>query len=303
MEIGIPAAQAAKVLRVQLAISIIKASAGAYSVARNLQPGIRVEKMAEEHTGINYTRGTLAKLGLITFCFGAGTVAVGIAAGSSVQRWASFLFAYILISISLDYLLLLIPKSTLREILRFLVSLPLGVVMWCLGGVGFVLRIVISIVLLCVFCSVPVTLLLRVAFPHTEGTPVHVYFILLLALTVAAYAQDRILWPLEKIHNPLGDPERRARRDFAISARIIRAVNPRRLAYLFSFLTYLCTGVIKLANVKLSPSWLMLTSVAFEALVGFLAVDTYVSAFHPKLLQRRPLWPAVDSSAGAERER
>lgn len=259
--------------------------------------------MAEEHTGINYTRGALAKRGLITFCFGAGIVAVGIAAGNNVQRWASFLFAYILISISLDYWLLSIPKSQLREILRFLVGLPLGVVMWCLGGVSFVLRIILSIVLLYVFCSVPVTLLFRVAFPLYEGTPVHVYFILLLALTVAAYAQDRILWPLEKIQNPLGDPDRRARRDFAISARIIRTANPRRLAYLFSFLTYLCTVVIKLADVKLSPSWSMLTSVAFEALVGFLAVDAYVSAFHPKLLQRRPLWPAVDSRTGAERER
>jgi hypothetical protein len=155
--------------------------------------------MAEEHTGINHTRGILAKLGLITFCFGAGTVALGIAAGNGVQRWASFLFAYILISISLDYWLLLVPKSRLREILRFLVCLPLGVVMWCLGGVSFVLRIILSIVLLCVFCSVPITLLFRVAFPHSEGTPVHVYFILLLALTIAAYAQDRILWPLEKI--------------------------------------------------------------------------------------------------------
>jgi hypothetical protein len=215
------------------------------------------------------------------------------AVGFFAHNWVSWLVLAVAIafaSAGLDFLIRLLPHSRTQDAIRTLVSIPAGIILLLVSIGHAVYGIVASIGVIFLIAFLVVAKISYWSFPATQAGPAHVYVALLITLTVSAYSQDRVLWPIKWLYFiSRGRRDKIAQEGLELSAGLIRLLNFRRFAYQLAFVTYVVSVVMRLAKVKLSPEWESLTSIALESLLGFLAIDAYVGAFHPQ-------WPKPRSS-------
>lgn len=69
---------------------------------------------------------------------------------------------------------------------------------------------------------------------------------------------------------------------------LLHKIDFRQIAYLLGTSIYIIGTLEQFAEVEVidDPTWLNIKSVALESLLAFIAIDAYVSAFHPDIIER-----------------
>jgi hypothetical protein len=227
--------------------------------------------------------------------FGATVIVMGLVVGAlgflitTWERWLAVGFGATLVSLGLDLLLSLLPNSRPREIARTVIEIPAALFIVLVTAGSAVLNIGMSLGLLFMFLLLSSGLASHLLVPSSSAGPAQAYFALLATIAIAAYAGDRVLWPVKWMYYiGRGPHDKVAREGLHHSTLIIRLVNFRRLAYLIAIGVYAASVMVALAEIKLSATWQSAVFVSREALLAFLALDAYVAAFHGNLLKDRP---------------
>lgn len=190
---------------------------------------------------------------------------------------------------AVDFALQLLSPSRGREWLRWVFGTPAAVIMLLVTFGGAVLGVAMSLFVWFLAIMLPLITGARHAFPDLT-TQAPLYFVGLLALTtLAAYMNDRLLLPLKWFNYFSSGPADDIARDtFGNSVVVVRLINFRRLAYILAIGAYFASLVAELSGVEFGHAIDSLPRVTTAALLAFLSVDAYVSAFHPSLVGWRP---------------
>lgn len=225
----------------------------------------------------------------------AGILSVGAAVMGLIgyfapgfPRYVGFTAAFLLGSWAANTFLLLLPPSRARDWIRAALLLPAEVVMLLLRVfMAFGTPVFLVVLLFVVVLS-------AIAFFTSFFTDVEsirwgvLYFAFVLTLIIAAYSGDRLLLPLRwhlRIESRESD-----KKIFADAQRALNLINFRRIGYLVTLAVYSAATCAQLVGAKLAPGFASLLNTSSAALLAFLAVDAYVTAFHPRLLKpREPL--------------
>jgi hypothetical protein len=225
----------------------------------------------------------------------AGILSVGAAVMGLIgyfapgfPRYLGFIAAFLLGSWAANTFLLLLPPSRARDWIRVAVLLPAEVVMLLIrASMAFGTPVLLVVLLFVVVLGV---ITFFTSFFADVGSIQWgvLYFAFVITLIIAAYSGDRLLLPLRwhlRIESRESDKEL-----FADAQRALNLINFRRVGYLVTLAVYSAATCVQLIGVKLAPSVVSLLNTSSAALLAFLAVDAYVTAFHPRLLKpREPL--------------
>jgi hypothetical protein len=210
------------------------------------------------------------------------------ALGHFANTWARYIAlgaAFMFGSWGIDFLLTALPRSRAREWIRTVVALPAAVLIVVLRVSMAISTPFFLVFLLFVLILTAYSLALRIFIPIQPFRLGVVYLALLSAISVAAYCGDRLLIPLRwylRIEGRSSDRE-----TFYDAQAAIRLINFRRLAYLLAIAMYSAASFVQLTGVQASLRLHSLISVSSITLIGFLAVDAYIAAFHKRLIEDR----------------
>lgn len=201
-------------------------------------------------------------------------------------RYVALGVALIFASWGADFLLMTFPESRGRESIRALVALP-AAMLAILIQVGMAISTPFVLVsLLFIFL---LTLLSIIATTFAPVEPLRlglIYLAALSAISIAAYSGDRLLIPLRWFLRLQNRPSDRA--IFYEAQAALRLINFRRLAYIVAIAMYSVATFVQLTGLETIPKLQSLIDVAAVTLIGFLAVDAYIAAFHRQLIEGKP---------------
>lgn len=219
--------------------------------------------------------------------------------GLSAPNWTRFVgygAAFVIASLATDLVLQLLPKSKPREWVRAIVALPAEILMLL---VRIAMALWTPLFIVAGLLAIILAGLTAVVGTFAQVEPLNwalLYVSLVITVVIAAYSGDRLLLPLRWYFRIEGrEVDKRLFRD---SQRALSVINFRRLGYLLTILAYSLSACVDLAGIPVPQAARPVLDTATAALLGFLAVDAYVSAFHPWLLApRAPLvfQPAPES--------
>jgi hypothetical protein len=237
-----------------------------------------------EHDTKTSAKG-FASFGLAAACLLAAAInlaiwQVGNGFAAGIALFGSIFFGLL----GLDLLLvLLVPQGRALEALRIVVGIPLSLIALLARFSGAVLGIITSLAIWFYVCAVTIAFATRVFSDAPGNEAAALYIAALSTITFAAYAGERLLLPVKWIsHKVRGG--RNAIAGYHDSVRLLHAINFRRLAYACAILGYIASVIIDLGAAAPNDSWEGVFSVSMPALLSFLALDSYVAAFHPRLL-------------------
>jgi hypothetical protein len=179
-----------------------------------------------------------------------------------------------------------LPEGKVRRSLNWAVAIPwlLINIAWnlfgLLSGVFLVLGYLVGIQ--AAFALIPIL----VWGPSIVSAPVFLYAILLSTLLCLSHGRTAIVMPLVRLIH-IGESDReRYQYQIAKFDKFFRTLNSRRRAYELGIVVYMLGVVDKLNGSPLLTAswWSDIKDVSLEVLLTFLAIDTYITTFKPKVI-------------------
>lgn len=188
-------------------------------------------------------RGHLAFFALLVTASGSfGLIALF---SGDWPRWIGFALAGLSLSMALDQLLLLLPRTRLREAVRLVVALP--TLVFIAGSAAYNVFIALFLWFMTVTLFIGLASL-AIPTPPFAAPPL-LYVSLLTTICIASYAGDRVLLPLKWLSYFTSGPDSEdARFSFDSAVLVVRSANFRRLAYVLSIAAYVLTTLNRLSR-------------------------------------------------------
>lgn len=224
---------------------------------------------------------------ILIFMFGGASFWAWSTFNSVSSIWNRVLFFVMSLLFSCFFLLIL-----LTPVEKFIISKAIiNIIGWVLGGIMLIfagyLIIFIPLIVFIVLMMTQILLYKAVCYAFNINFAINsalMYVTYLVSTTIFAYKGSSLVKFLNRYYlNKKGDISEAIR---TLTQRFLQAFFFRRRAYELMIIMYILSNIEKFIKKPLFnfELWTSLSSVSLEVLLTFIAIDSYIQAFMPRML-------------------